>query len=235
MSLSKKKKPVQRPPATHPHTPIVITIITPCQCNLSDSTNDNRPTSPHRPKCGALIPNHADTTNDSGDQMATPRYANRKPQGALQGNRTLVQQLQHDHSRCVLSLRMCQDCTGVPNRTVVPFAGEFFNHPGVKDGRIPCSCVTTGRLLRSRSVPSLVLPSSSRLFLLFTFYFTTSTHSTPINLIHPFISIIYLSFGGQLILGTDNSLAVCLSAKSSIPAQSTTTTAIVRELIPHER
>ena len=50
-------------------------------------------------------------------------------------------------------------------------------------------------------------------------FYSTSTHSTPINLIHPFIFIIYLSCSGQLILGTDNSPAVRLSAKSFIPAQ----------------
>ena len=46
--------------------------------NLGDSTSDNRPPSPHRLKCGAIIPNYAGSTNDSGDQTATPGYANRK-------------------------------------------------------------------------------------------------------------------------------------------------------------
>ena len=135
MSLSKKRILSKDPLHAHPHTPTIITIITHCQCNLSDSPSDNRPPSPHRLKCDALIPNHACTTNDSGDQTATPRYANRmakqlaRSQAVLQGNHTLVQQLQHDHSRRVLSLKMCRDCTGVPNRGRCAFRPRVLQPP----------------------------------------------------------------------------------------------------------
>ena len=165
--------------------------------------------------------------------MATPRYANRKakrlarPQAALQGNRTFVQQL-----AAARSFTMCaiaQDVSGLHGRTqqgqlclslASSSTTQVSRMAGYPVGVSPL--VSSFDLARPLARSPIFLPS------LFTFYFTTSTHSTPINLIHPFISIIYLS------CGTDNSLAVCLSAKSFIRAQSTTTTAIVRELIPYE-
>ena len=90
MSLSKKKNilskdaPHAHPPTHRPSPPSSFPSSSSSHSARASSSSgssnlgDNRPPSPQCLKCGTLIPNHASTTNDSGKQVATPRYANRK-------------------------------------------------------------------------------------------------------------------------------------------------------------
>ena len=194
MSLSKKFFfPVQRPspyspPYTdHHHYHHHHTL--PVQ---SQRQHQRQPSpSPHRLMCGVLTPNHAGTTNDSGDWMATPGMQIARPsdsQGPKQRSRAAAPM----SNSCSTIIRdVCSRSERVRTARAyptVPSARKFFNHPGVKDSRMLCRCVTTGESLRFCSFPRLFSPL---LPVSFASYFMISTHSTPIDfIIHSYASFI---------------------------------------------